>query len=613
MNLLAAAGALDGILKTIVGIGGLVFVHELGHFLVGRWCGVHAEAFSIGFGPVLLRWRGKPKDPARPDRVTEYRLSAIPLGGYVKFLGENPDERGERDPASFHAATYPRKVAILLAGVTMNVIAAFVLFALTYAIGWRTIPPVAGEVRAGYPAWENGIRTGDEIVSIDGRRVLDFGDIQQECAVADEVEVVIRRDGKVLPPMTIETRDAGEGIRMIGLGYPVHPDGRLGVAPGGAAEEAGFRAEDRVVAVDGKPVAGFEEAAKAHEAAARDTVWTVERDGARVNVTLPWKTEPAGKIGVEMRPLSDRIVVQRGSPAAKAGLATGDQVVSVGGVETSDAWRFERRVADVSVAGTAVVRRGERLVEARLPEDPAVRRAFAEGIDVQPGKPDAPVYVFLTREGGAARAAGLPDGVLLLRADDRAVEKPEDLLEAVAKADAERRAVTLRWRDPATREEGSTSVTPVRLPDFGQMGALVLTREFREEDPVAAVALAADRTVRWVERIFRTLGSVVTGGISASKLSGPIMIARMSYESAKNSLGDLFVFLGMISMNLAVLNVLPLPLLDGGQLAVHTIEKVRGRPIPEKVLEGVQWAGLVLLLGLMVYVIRNDILFLMRT
>jgi len=179
---LASLDSFLNIAKSIVGIGGIIFVHELGHFLVGRWCGVKAEAFSIGFGPVLAKWQ---------PGETEYRLSAIPLGGYVKFCGENPDERGVVDPRSFHAATYPRKVAIMLAGVTMNVIAAFVLFAVTFSSGWMAQTPVVGRTLPGTTAWENGLRPGDRFVEINGHRIVSFSDISQETAFANEISVVL--------------------------------------------------------------------------------------------------------------------------------------------------------------------------------------------------------------------------------------------------------------------------------------------------------------------------------------------------------------------------------------------------------------------------------------
>jgi regulator of sigma E protease len=606
---LASVIAVVNIAKTFLGIGALIFVHELGHFLVGRWCGVHAEAFSIGFGPVLLKWRGKPRDPARPDQTTEYRLSAIPLGGYVKFLGENPDERGERDPKSFHAASYPRKVAIMLAGVTMNLVAAFVLFAVTYSVGWETFPGRAGEVVRGMPAWEHGVRKGDEFVTINGDRVLDYDDIFQATVIADEVELVLRRDGNLLPPMRVPTRDGGTGLRAIGVRQPIREDGTIAVEDDGTAARAGFATDDRVVAVDGVAVATFEDAENAHRRARRDTVWTLERAGVRRDVTLPWATLDQGQVNVELEVPSDRIVVQRDGPAARAGLATGDRVVSVGGVKVTPSVRVVKLIQDASVEGPIVVRRGEREISVPLPSGD-VRKEFAASVESQLAT-SGDVHAWLGQGDGPARAAKLPDGCALVEADGKPVKTREDFKSAVQKAFAEKRAVTIRWRDEAGTE-GTTSVSPLAVADLGDMGPAPVRYVFREPNPLAAVGLAADRTARWTERIFGTLTSLFSGGVGADKLSGPVAISNMTYKSAKSSWGQFLLFLGMISMNLAVLNLLPVPLLDGGQLAVHTIERIRRKPIPERVLERVMWVGLVLLLGLVVYVTRNDIVHLMR-
>ena len=605
---LASVLAVVNIVKTIVGIGALIFVHELGHFLVGRWCGVHAEAFSIGFGPVLLKWRGKPRDPSRPDQVTEYRLSAIPLGGYVKFLGENPDERGERDPKSFHAATYPRKVAIMLAGVTMNVLAAFALFAVVFLVGWQTSPPVVGEVEAGLPAWEHGIKKGDEFVTINGNRILDFEDVMHEAILSDEVEVVVRRDGNVLPAMQIATRAGGAGLRQIGVRPSVRDDGAIEVDDDGDAAAAGFVTGDRVVAVDGAPVADFPEAQKAHSKARRATVWTLERQGVRRDVTLPWKTKDQGLIGVEIGIPSNSILVQAGGPAALAGLVSGDRVVSVGGIAVTPPTRLNTLIADESLAGSIEVMRGEPF-SVPLPAG-AARKEFAASIEYPPGT-EGDVHLWLPEGSGPARDAGLPDGCTVIDIDGKPVKAVSDVGSAVQDAHKAKRPVVVKWRDASGRVD-TTSITPQAPADLSGMGPAPIEIVFRESNPVAAVALAADRTLRWTNRIFGTLGSLFTGRVGADKLSGPLAISTETYSSAKTSWGKFLLFLGMISMNLAVLNVLPVPLLDGGQLAVHTIERIRRKPIPEKVLEGVMWAGLVLLLGLVVYVTKNDILHLMR-
>jgi regulator of sigma E protease len=603
LTALASLDSAINVAKSVVGIGGIIFVHELGHFLVGRWCGVKAEAFSIGFGPVLAKWQ---------PGETEYRLSAIPLGGYVKFLGENPDERGVADPRSFNAATYPRKVAIMLAGVTMNVIAAFVLFAVTFSSGWMAEAPVVGDVAAGMPAWEYGVRKGDEIVSIDGHRIVDFTDIRQETAFADEVTIVLKRDGAVQPPVTIPTRDRGEGIRQIGVNQAVVADGRFAVA-GETAEAAGFRTDDRVVAVDGAPVASLTEALEAHRKAKHDTVWTLERAGAKVQAILPWKVVPVPRIGVLLG--SRKICVARGGPTFAAGLRTGDEPVRVGAADTPTAGAFQTAVADAANAGPAVVRRAGSEVTVALPPGDA-RGAFAESVAIY--EEAGEVWATLMAGDHPARAAGLPDVFHVLEANGEPVRAGGDLHEVLRRADASKGPVVLRWADAAGRE-GTTTVTPAAVvepdaaPDTGGIAFLGMTQLVREPNLFGAMSLGLDRTHRWIDRIFETLGSLVTGRVSGSKLMGPITIARGTYSQAKSSWGDFLLFLGMISMNLAVLNVLPVPLLDGGQLAVHTIERIRGRPLPERVLAGVQWAGLAMLLLLMAYVIRNDIVNLMRS
>jgi regulator of sigma E protease len=604
--LLIVLASLDSILniaKSVVGIGGIIFVHELGHFLVGRWCGVKAEAFSIGFGPVLAKWQ---------PGETEYRLSAIPLGGYVKFCGENPDERGVVDPRSFHAATYPRKVAIMLAGVTMNVIAAFVLFAVTFSSGWMAQAPVVGRTAPGMPAWENGLRPGDEFVEINGHRIVSFSDISQETAFSNEISVVLKRDGAVLPPLTLATRDSGEGLRQIGVAPPMVADGRFAVV-GDDEQAAGFRSDDRVVAVDGKPVASFGEAMEAHRNAKRDTVWTLERDGARVEATLAWKTVQVPQIGVLLG--WRKLCVQQGGAAWAAGLRTGDQPERVGAAVTPTSFAFSTAIADAANAGPVVVRRDGAEVSVALPAAGA-RGPFLESVAGfgETGE----VWATLGAGDVPARTAGLPEFCHIREADGDAVHGILDLKEAVRAAHASKKPVVLQW-DDVTGRTGTTTVTPVEVADADAAGdaiglaPYIRTTLVREPNLFAAMSLGLDRTHRWISRIFDTLGSIATGRLSGSKLSGPIEIARGSYATAKSSWGDFLLFLGMISMNLAVINVLPVPLLDGGQLAVHTIEKIRGRPLPDRVLAGVQWAGLAMLLLLMGYVIRNDIVNLMRS
>src|SRR5688572_2592043 len=180
------------VLSFVVVIGILILIHELGHFLVARWTGVGVERFSIGFGPVLLRWRGK---------ETEYCLSAIPMGGYVKMLGEeNPLESGTAMPydpkKAFALKPLWARFLIVFAGPGMNFVLPAVIVALVLATVGRPVwPPVAGRVVEGSPAATAGVRSGDVIVAVNGKPVSYWEDIDRAVASSSgrPVELTVKR------------------------------------------------------------------------------------------------------------------------------------------------------------------------------------------------------------------------------------------------------------------------------------------------------------------------------------------------------------------------------------------------------------------------------------
>ena len=204
----------------------IVFVHEMGHYLVARWNGVAIQTFSVGFGPELIGWDDK--------HGTRWRISAIPLGGYVRFVGDMnaasvPDNEAlanvdpELAPRLFANKNVWQRIAVVAAGPIANVILTFViLYALLLGYGRYTIPPVIGEVVAASVAEAAGLEAGDTVVSVDGYAVHGFDDFQRFIATAPQrpVSIVIERDGAdqtiELTPEAVEVQDRFGNNQRIG-------------------------------------------------------------------------------------------------------------------------------------------------------------------------------------------------------------------------------------------------------------------------------------------------------------------------------------------------------------------------------------------------------------
>ncbi|GAY23056.1 MULTISPECIES: RIP metalloprotease RseP [Sphingobium] len=243
-----------GFLLTVVAfvavIGPLVFVHELGHYLVGRWCGVKAEAFSIGFGPEIAAWVDR--------RGTRWRLGALPLGGYVRFKGDmnaasQTDPRWLEMPAAERAESFPAKplwqrAAIVAAGPAINFLFAMAILAtFAFVHGESRTPAVAGQVQPGSAAAAAGIVAGDRIVSLNGREMTTFDDIRLFAQIrpGEPVTIMIDRRGKLFEKQgkvgAVEEDDGfGNKFRI----------GRLGIAPGEPVIEPVSLARAPVVAVE---------------------------------------------------------------------------------------------------------------------------------------------------------------------------------------------------------------------------------------------------------------------------------------------------------------------------------------------------------------------------
>lgn len=207
----------------------VVFVHEMGHYLVARWCGIGSQAFSIGFGPELIGFTDK--------HGTRWKISAIPLGGYVKFIGDesatsspvdvnNASLSMDEQRRAFHTQPVWKRAATVFAGPAFNIILTVVIFSVFFALYGRQIsdPLIAG-VQPGSPAAEAGFEAGDRFISVDGEKITTFSDVQRIVSgrAGDTLNFTVERDGKMVdlqavPAIVERTDPLGNKIKLGAIG-----------------------------------------------------------------------------------------------------------------------------------------------------------------------------------------------------------------------------------------------------------------------------------------------------------------------------------------------------------------------------------------------------------
>jgi len=651
---------LVNILKVALGLGFVIFLHELGHFLLAKWNGVKVEKFSIGFGPTLLGFtRGE----------TEYVLAAVPLGGFVKMLGEGPDEEANKssDPRAYPNKSVGARMAIITAGVIMNLILGLACFVYAYEMGLDEIPTKVGSVLAGSPAYRAGIRAGDEILSVDGRRDLNFPNVTLKIRLSGQGQVLhfeLKRPGRDgLVPVDIEPRRSTSSPDVPGIGitptfdltlYSVPFQAPAGLAEKPKAENAGLKARDRVVAagpVGSEPRAVGEiqefyrlqtqyRAEPLQVVVQRTTPGTADggpATTAKATVTLP----PNRFVDFGFRLKAEPIVGLRdGSPADKAGFHTGDTIVAVDGHDDFDPMRlptyiFEHAGKPVTIE---VERAGPKRVSLTVtPDDsmPWTELPFkGEPLDVAGLGLAYPVRTkveAVAPDSPAARAGIKPGDVLnaLTFPAKPAKKKPWPLslfsgggppapdltFDEKANWAFAFQAIQFRAREPITFRVNNASTPVVITPEpdpawfhpFRGEQFEGLTRRTPPMSISSALRRGADDTVDNILSIYAMFRSLAQSRVSPKNLGGPILISQVAYDAAVMGLTDLVHFLGILSINLAVLNFLPIPPLDGGQMVFLLAEKVRGRPLPESALAAGTWMGVVMVIMLMAFVFYQDI------
>lgn len=629
---------MPAIIKMILGFGLVIFLHELGHFLMARKNGVYVEKFAIGFDwPIALaRWR-------RGD--TEYVIGALPLGGYVKMLGQHdlPSETADPerlDPDSFQAKTVWQRTQIISAGVIANFLSAFVLCYIAFVIGFHAAPPGVGAV--GFDSLAAGLRPGDVVKTLDGRAISSWDDLFVTYATLEpgsEATFVIERDGAERVVKAPVNRDPDDPFNLPDFGRPVIPRVKS-VWVDSAADKAGIKPGDWLVAVDGNPItswAGF--SSMIQRRGDKETTVTVRRKVGKEEQVLELTATPESKPPDEIpaytlgfEPAEPAIVsfVAPEGPSAAAGVQEGDRIVSVNGAPVTSWYELWKVVSWDVPEGQPITlgldRADQPLSVSVTPVEPsnwAVGTHALSGLGVSGDPPDV-LEIGVVAPGSPAAKAGLQSGDKLRQFkahvrgdDDWTVSDPtwDTLLYAlnsleVPEGEAGVKPMALEIDRGGKRHSFEIPPTKALTPErVGFLGVGAMIREdFVRLGAVEAILPALRKPFQILDSFASQIRALFMRRMSArGGLSGPIGILRATYIFAEKSTGDLLLFLALLSVNLAIVNFLPIPITDGGHFMFLMYEKFKGRQMDEEMQARFQWAGLVFILMVFLFATFNDV------
>jgi len=540
----------------ILFIGPLIFVHELGHFLFAKLFDVKVLKFSLGFGPRAVGFR---------RGETEYCVAWVPLGGYVKMLGEDPSDqiRPEDQGRAFNQKPLWQRYIVVLAGPTFNLLFPIIIYFAFYAGQTHLPPAVVGRVIIGRPAGEAGLRPGDRIVSIGGERVYYWDSMKELIA-----------------------EHAGESLRF--------------------TIERNSQQFDRFITPRQQTITN------------------------RLNMT-----EREGQIGIS--PFFNLALIGVAGPetaAHRAGLKTGDLVTSVNG-HGIDRWDQLERLLQRN-RGQSLNISFLRLDNAMGPVDLQVLRPMVTVVDpeartagaktiYETGMRSAEFYLREVELGSPAAKIGMKAGDRIVTFNGKQVTHWDLIQHALTTRSKDRKLETVlhrvSWVSPDGKQhKGSfklskrTYVDDYHVEQDRYVFGAHNHRIWKSADPIPirgrftySITRAVEQTGEIVGMMAIVVVQIFRGSIPRDTIGGPLMLAYTARAAAEKGWDQFLWMLALISINLGILNLLPIPILDGGHILFFTIEVAKRKPLSLRAREIASYVGLVLILSLLIFAFRNDI------
>lgn len=696
-------GVSKNILLVLLGFGAVIFIHELGHFVVAKLCGIKVEAFSIGMPPILfgikkanLGWRirvlpellrdarpGEDKvaegteSPSRSQESedsedgllsftvgkkilpgeTEYRIGLIPLGGFVKMLGQEDvgPVKENVDPRSYANKPALARAAVLAAGVTFNAISAIIGFMIVFLIGIGLTAPIVGGIVPGSPAEKAGIKAGDEIIEVAGNSSrLDFGDIMMGAVLSAKdkaIPIKVRRADGTIDDISLVARQLPGG-QLRGFGIQKPSTLTIAKLPPADANQlfknTGLRSGDRIKAVAGIDVNNqwqiepiiegtFEPnitfVAERREASGQSRLvegrlalsftpaknLAGESEANLVNICSMLPRLRIAAVSEEPKSFKEWFLRLIGVGKDKEQLKRGDIIVGLADVNnpTFTEMREITRSHENNDLAVTVLRTDANGIEKQLTisviprldtDSNRVVIGIIPELDIE-----HPVVAKSIATERHPNAAAIPRGATITAVDGVEVSNFYDVARRL-KQNLNHR-VTIDWRLD-THTAGNATIDVGEKQDVVSASAFTeealpfaeMERLYKADGPVDAIGMGYKKTKTFIIQTYVTLHRLIGGLVSPKQLMGPVGILTFSYRIVAAQPFIYYIyFLGLISASIAVLNFLPLPPFDGGLTVLLLVEKIKGSAISVRTQEIIAYVAWGLVGSLMLYVTFNDV------